>query len=209
MKNRGVYDIFEKITIKVRFMKTLRIKNMVCPRCIMVIEKTMEDLGYDLNDVDLGMIEFHEPITLADRDKIQNAITPLGFEILSDRKSMLIERIKNQIIELVSKDMNDLTITLSEYLSSKLQTEYHTLSSLFSTQESQTIEQYYILQKIEKVKELLVYDELTLSEIAYKMNYSSVGHLSNQFKKVTGLAPTHFKDIKISKEEVLQNTETK
>jgi len=190
-------------------MKTLRIKNMVCPRCIMVIEKTMEDLGYDLNDVDLGMIEFHEPITLADRDKIQNAITPLGFEILGDRKSMLIERIKNQIIELVSKDMNDLTITLSEYLASKLQTEYHTLSSLFSNQESQTIEQYYILQKIEKVKELLVYDELTLSEIAYKMNYSSVGHLSNQFKKVTGLAPTHFKDVKISKEEVLQNIETK
>ena len=105
--------------------------------------------------------------------------------------------------------MNDLTITLSEYLASKLQTEYHTLSSLFSTQESQTIEQYYILQKIEKVKELLVYDELTLSEIAYKMNYSSVGHLSNQFKKVTGLAPTHFKDVKISKEEVLQNIETK
>ena len=105
----------------------------------------------------------------------------------------MVERIKNQIIELVSKDLNDLTITLSEYLSSKLQTEYNTLSTLFSNQESQTIEQFYILQKIEKVKELLVYDELNLSEIAYKMNYSSVSHLSNQFKKVTGLAPTHFK----------------
>jgi len=188
-------------------MKTLRIKNMVCPRCIMVIEKTMEDLGYDLNDVDLGVIEFHEPITLADRDKIQNAITPLGFEILGDRKSMLVERIKTQIIELVSKDVNDLTITLSEYLSSKLQVEYHTLSQLFSNQESQTIEQYYILQKIEKVKELLVYDELTLSEIAYKMNYSSVGYLSNQFKKVTGLTPTHFKEIKTFKEEIINVNE--
>ncbi|WLD22702.1 AraC family transcriptional regulator [Flavobacterium dauae] len=188
-------------------MKILRIKNMVCPRCIMVIEKTMEDLGYDLNDVDLGVIEFHEPITLADRDKIQNAITPLGFEILGDRKSMLVERIKTQIIELVSKDVNDLTITLSEYLSSKLQVEYHTLSQLFSNQESQTIEQFYILQKIEKVKELLVYDELTLSEIAYKMNYSSVGYLSNQFKKVTGLAPTHFKEIKTFKEEVIKVNE--
>lgn len=190
-------------------MKTLRIKNMVCPRCIMAVEKTLEDLGYDVNDVELGLVEFHDPILQEDRIKIEAKLVELGFEILDDKKSQTVERIKNQIIELVSKDMNDLTITLSEYLASKLQTEYHTLSSLFSTQESQTIEQYYILQKIEKVKELLVYDELTLSEIAYKMNYSSVGHLSNQFKKVTGLAPTHFKEVKISKEEVLQNTETK
>ncbi len=186
-------------------MKTLRIKNMVCPRCIMAVEKTMEDLGYDVNDVELGLVEFHDPITHDDRNRIESKLVALGFEILDDKKSQTVERIKNQIIELVSKDMNDLTITLSEYLSSKLQTEYHTLSSLFSNQESQTIEQYYILQKIEKVKELLVYDELTLSEIAYKMNYSSVGHLSNQFKKVTGLAPTHFKEVKISKEEVLND----
>lgn len=190
-------------------MKTLRIKNMVCPRCIMVIEKTMEDLGFELNDVDLGLIEFHEPITLDDRDKIEKAINPLGFEILEDKKSMLVERIKNAIIELVGKDVNDLKITLSEYLQSKLQVEYYTLSQLFSNQESQTIEQFYILQKIEKVKELLVYDELTLSEIAYKMNYSSVGHLSNQFKKVTGLAPTHFKEIKIFKEEIIEENKTK
>jgi len=175
----------------------------------MVIEKTMEDLGFELNDVDLGLIEFHEPITLDDRDKIEKAINPLGFEILEDKKSMLVERIKNAIIELVGKDVNDLKITLSEYLQSKLQVEYHTLSQLFSNQESQTIEQFYILQKIEKVKELLVYDELTLSEIAYKMNYSSVGHLSNQFKKVTGLAPTHFKEIKIFKEEIIEENKTK
>lgn len=186
-------------------MKILRIKNMVCPRCIMAVEKTMEDLGYDVNDVELGLVEFHDPITHDDRNKIESKLVALGFEILDDKKSQTVERIKNQIIELVSKDMNDLTITLSEYLSSKLQTEYHTLSSLFSNQESQTIEQYYILQKIEKVKELLVYDELTLSEIAYKMNYSSVGHLSNQFKKVTGLAPTHFKEIKVFKEEILND----
>jgi len=168
----------------------------------MVLEKLMEDMGYELNDVDLGVIEFHEPITIEDRTKIENAIKPLGFEILSDRKSTLVERIKTQIIELISKDVNTLTITLSEYLSSKLQVEYHTLSRLFSQQESQTIEQYYILQKIEKVKELLVYDELTLSEIAYKMNYSSVAYLSNQFKKVTGLSPSHFKEIQQNKEQV-------
>lgn len=205
MKNREVYDIFEKITIKSKkTMKTLRIKNMVCPRCIMAVEKTLEDLGYDVNDVELGLVEFHDPILQEDRVKIEEKLVELGFEILDDKKSQTVERIKNQIIELVSKDLNDLTITLSEYLASKLQTEYHSLSTLFSNQESQTIEQYYILQKIEKVKELLVYDELTLSEIAYKMNYSSVGHLSNQFKKVTGLAPTHFKDIKAFKEEVIK-----
>lgn len=185
-------------------MKTLRIKNMVCPRCIMAVEKTLEDLGYDVNDVELGLVEFHEPISLEDRNKIEVKLVKLGFEILDDKKSQTVERIKNQIIELVSKDLNDLTITLSEYLASKLQTEYNSLSQLFSTQESQTIEQFYILQKIEKVKELLVYDELSLSEIAYKMNYSSVAHLSTQFKKITGLTPTHFKDIKIKKEEILQ-----
>lgn len=190
-------------------MKTLRIKNMVCPRCIMAVEKILEDLGYDVNDVELGLIEFHDPILLEDRNKIEAKLVEIGFEILDDKKSQTVERIKTQIIELVSKDVNDLTITLSEYLASKLQTEYHSLSALFSNQESQTIEQYYILQKIEKVKELLVYDELTLSEIAYKMNYSSVSHLSTQFKKVTGLSPTHFKEIKILKEEVLQNIEVK
>lgn len=186
-------------------MKTIRIKNMVCPRCIMVVEKTLEDLGFDLNDVELGLVEFHEPITLDDRNKIEEKLLPLGFEILDDKKSQTVERIKTQIIELVSKEVNDLTITLSEYLSSKLQTDYNVLSQLFSNQESQTIEQFYILQKIEKVKELLVYGELTLSEIAYKMNYSSVAHLSNQFKKITGLTPSHFKDIKEQKENILKN----
>ena len=186
-------------------MKTLRIKNMVCPRCIMAVEKTMEDLGFEINDVELGLVEFHEPITHDDRNKIEQKLIILGFEILDDKKSQIVERIKNQIIELVAKDLNDLTITLSEYLASKLQTEYNSLSQLFSSQESQTIEQYYILQKIEKVKELLVYDELSLNEIAYKMNYSSAAHLSTQFKKVTGLSPTHFKEIKIFKEQTIEN----
>jgi len=171
----------------------------------MAVEKTMEDLGFDVNDVELGLVEFHDSITLDDRNKIEVQLVKLGFEILDDKKSQTVERIKNQIIELVSKDLNDLTITLSEYLASKLQTEYNSLSQLFSTQESQTIEQYYILQKIEKVKELLVYDELSLNEIAYKMNYSSAAHLSTQFKKITGLSPSHFKEIKTNKEELLEN----
>lgn len=131
-------------------MKILRIKNMVCPRCIMVIEKTMEELGFELNDVDLGIIEFHEPITLEDRNKIEKVIKPLGFEILSDRKSTLVERIKTQIIELVSKDVNDLTITLSEYLSSKLQVEYHTLSQLFSSKNRKLLSNTTFCKKLKR-----------------------------------------------------------
>jgi len=168
----------------------------------MILEKTLEEMGYDLNDVDLGIVEFHEPITLEDRTKIEEAIQPLGFEILEDKKATLVERIKNAIVELLDKDVNDLTITLSEYLQSKLQTEYHSLSQLFSSQESLTIEQYYILQKIEKVKELLVYEDLSLSDIAYKLNYSSPAHLSTQFKKITGLSPSHFKEIKANKKQI-------
>lgn len=175
---------------------------MVCPRCIMSVEKTLTDLGYDLNDVDLGLVEFHEPINLEDLNIIETNLKPLGFEILEEKKSSLIDRIKAQVIELVSKDINDLTITFPEYLSSKLQMDYELLSELFSQQEVQTIEQYYIEQKIEKIKELLVYTDLTLSEIAYRMNYSSLGHLTNQFKKITGLAPSDLKNVKKAKEQI-------
>lgn len=184
-------------------MKLLRIKNMVSSRCILVIERLMEDMGFELNDVDLGVIEFHEAITLEDRNKIEKAIQPLGFEILDEKKSLLVERIKNQIIELVSKDLNDLQITLSEYLQSKLQIEYDVLEELFSQQESQSIEQFYTLQEIEKVKELLVYEDFTLSEIAFKLNYNSSASLSAQFKKITGLPPSHFMEIKKQKQNII------
>ena len=175
---------------------------MVCPRCIKAVEKTLKEMRYDLNDVELGFVEFHDPITIEDRTAIEAKLRPYGFEILDDKKTQLIERIKAQVIELVSKDVNNLTITLSEYLSSKLQMEYDVLSRLYSFQEMHTIEQFYILQKIEKVKELLVYTDLTLSDIAFNLNYSSVAHLSNQFKKITGLSPTFFKEIKAEKSEI-------
>ncbi|WP_372472945.1 helix-turn-helix domain-containing protein [Capnocytophaga sp. ARDL2] len=184
-------------------MKLLRIKNMVSSRCILVIERLMEDMGFELNDVDLGVIEFHEAITLEDRNKIEKAIQSLGFEILDEKKSLLVERIKNQIIELVSKDLNDLQITLPEYLQSKLQIEYDVLEELFSQQESQSIEQFYTLQEIEKVKELLVYEDFTLSEIAFKLNYNSSASLSAQFKKITGLPPSHFMEIKKQKQNII------
>lgn len=184
-------------------MKLLRIKNMVCSRCILVIERLMEEMGYELNDVDLGLIEFHEAITLEDLRKIEKKLQPFGFEILDEKKSFLVERIKNQIIELVSKDLNNLQITLPEYLQSKLQIEYEVLEELFSQQESQTIEQFYYLQEIEKIKELLVYEDYSLSEIAFKLNYSSAANLSVQFKKITGLTPSHFKEIKKQKTEII------
>lgn len=176
---------------------------MVCPRCIKVVSKTLKEMGYELNDVELGVVKFHDPVSIEDKKAIEDQLRPYGFEILEDKKTQLIDRIKAQVIELVSKDVNTLTITLSEYLASKLQMEYDVLSRLFSLQETQTIEHFYIQQKIEKVKELLVYTDLTLNEIAFNLNYSSVAHLSNQFKKITGLTPSFFKEIKEDKNELL------
>lgn len=186
-------------------MKSLRIKNMVSQQCINDVEKTLKDMGYDLNDVDLGIVEFHEPINLEERLEIAKVIQAYGFEILDDKTSQLIERIKTQITELVSKEVNDLTITLSEYLSSKLQMDYQTLSDIFARQETQTIEQFYILQKIEKIKELLVYTDLSVQEIAFRMNYASAVNLTTQFKKITGLTPSFFKEIQIEKQNILKN----
>ena len=130
---------------------------------------------------------------------LSEALVRLGFQIIDDKKSRIIEKIKNIIIELVHHQDNDTKTNLSEVLSNKLHHDYNHLSNLFSEIEGTTIEKYLIAQKIEKVKELLVYDELSLSEIAFRLNYSSVAYLSNQFKKVTGLTPSHFKQIKVDK----------
>ncbi|KKX47548.1 AraC family transcriptional reguator [Sphingobacterium sp. IITKGP-BTPF85] len=131
------------------------------------------------------------------------ALDPLGFEVIDDKKCRIIERIKNIIIELVHNRDSDIKTNLSDVLSNKLHHDYNYLSNLFSEVEGTTIEKYFIAQKIEKVKELLVYDELSLSEIAFRLNYSSVAYLSNQFKKVTGLTPSHFKQIKEDKRKPL------
>src|SRR5690606_28337477 len=133
----------------------------------------------------------------------EKALILLGFEVIDDRKSLIIEKIKNIIIDLVHHQDNDTKSNLSDVLSSKLHHDYNYLSNLFSEIEGTTIEKYFIAQKIEKVKELLVYDELSLSEIAFRLNYSSVAYLSNQFKKVTGLTPSHFKQIREDKRKSL------
>lgn len=171
----------------------LHIKNMVCNRCKMVVKAELEKLGFKPLSVELGEVTLAENITAEDKFKIAAQLTHFGFELLEDKKPQVAEQIKTAIINLVHYTKEPLKINLSVYLSEQLKQEYSSLSSVFSELESQTIEKYFIAQKIEKAKEMLTYGELTLSEIAFQLNYSSVAHLSAQFKKVTGITPSAYK----------------
>ncbi|MFC4688372.1 helix-turn-helix domain-containing protein [Epilithonimonas pallida] len=184
-------------------MNTIFIKNMVCDRCIMVVQNELEKLGLDAKNIKLGEVILSKEITSLEKENLSKTLEPLGFEVIDDKKGRIIEKIKNIIIDLVHHQDSDVKINLSDVLSDKLHHDYNYLSNLFSEVEGTTIEKYFIAQKVEKVKELLVYDELTLSEIANRLNYSSVAYLSNQFKKVTGLTPSHFKQIKEDKRKPL------
>ena len=169
---------------------------MVCIRCKMVVKSELEKIGIPYTVVELGEVELIDNITLEQRDQLNFLLKKSGLELIDNKKSMLIEKIKAVIIELIHYS-NDLPKTkFSEYLSDKLNHDYTYLSNLFSEVQGTTIEHFIIAHKIERVKELLVYDELNLTEIAFKLHYSSVAHLSNQFKKVTGLTPSHFKLLK-------------
>ena len=169
----------------------------------MVVKNELEILGYRPENITLGEVELDREPNDNEKEAINNHLQNFGFELIDDKKSRLIGQIKSFIIELVHQQNSELKTNLSDFLISRLHHDYTYLSNLFSEVEGTTIEKYFIAQKIEKVKELLVYDELSLSEIAYQMNYSSVGYLSNQFKKVTGLTPTHFKHIKEIKRKPL------
>ncbi|MDR1054770.1 MAG: AraC family transcriptional regulator [Prevotellaceae bacterium] len=184
-------------------MVTLFIKNMVCNRCIMVVQYELNKLGLDVKNIKLGEVTFNKELTSEEKNTLDKVLIPLGFEIIDNKKSRIIEKIKNIIIDLAHHQDSDARMNLSDVLSSKLRHDYNYISNLFSEIAGITIEKYFIAQKIEKVKELLVYDELSLSEIALRMNYSSVAYLSNQFKKITGLTPTHFKQIKEDKRKPL------
>ena len=179
------------------------IKNMVCHRCIMVVQNELEKLGLDAKNIKLGEVILSKEITSLEKENLSKTLEPLGFEVIDDKKGRIIEKIKNIIIDLVHHQDSDVKTNLSDVLSDKLHHDYNYLSNLFSEVEGTTIEKYFIAQKVEKVKELLVYDELSLSEIANRLNYSSVAYLSNQFKKVTGLTPSHFKQIKEDKRKPL------
>ena len=181
----------------------LFIKNMVCDRCIMVVQNELEKLGLDAKNIKLGEVILSKEITSLEKENLSKTLEPLGFEVIDDKKGRIIEKIKNIIIDLVHHQDSDVKTNLSDVLSDKLHHDYNYLSNLFSEVEGTTIEKYFIAQKVEKVKELLVYDELSLSEIANRLNYSSVAYLSNQFKKVTGLTPSHFKQIKEDKRKPL------
>ena len=176
---------------------------MVCNRCILVVQNELDKLGIVANNIKLGEIILEKDLTTTEREALENVLDPLGFEVIVDKKSRMIEKIKNVIIDLVHHQDNDAKTNLSDVLSDALHHDYNYLSNLFSDIEGTTIEKYFIAQKVEKIKELLVYDELSLSEIADRMNYSSVAYLSNQFKKVTGLTPSHFKQIREDKRKPL------
>ncbi len=168
---------------------------MVCDRCKMVVRSALEALELNPIKVDLGEVEIQAEPDKLKLEHTDAALKKLGFELIDDRKSRIIEKIKNCIVHLIHHSGEHLKVNFSDYLSAQLNYDYNYLSALFSELEGRTIEKYLISQKIERVKELLVYRELTLSEIADDLGYSSVAHLSNQFKKITGLTPTHFKNL--------------
>jgi AraC-like DNA-binding protein len=170
---------------------------MVCARCIRTVTGIFQNAGAEIQTVRLGSVETKNELNNDQLNTIRKNLSAEGFELLDDQKVKLIEQIKNEIVNLVHyTELDEMKVNLSTHLANKLHKDYNYLSNLFSSVESTTIEQYFILQKIEKVKELLVYDELSLSEIAYKLGYSSVAHLSNQFKKITGSTPSEFKKLK-------------
>ena len=178
--------------------KSIYIKNMVCNRCIKVVKEEFEKLGLQIKNIQLGEAEVANDPSSIDMEKIHDALVNNGFELLDNKNSKIIEKVKVSIINLINtiNTGKDININFSEYLANETSLNYHYLSTLFSSLEGITIEKYIIQLKIEKVKELLVYGELTLSEIAYRLGYSSVQHLSNQFKKITGLTPSYFKSLK-------------
>ena len=173
----------------------LYVKNMVCNRCIQVVKEELSQLGIAAQDVQLGEVRLTEPVSVDKLTKVSEVFAKRGFEILEDSNSKLIEQIKTTIIDLVHNPEVVINQNVSNYLEGLIGKDYSYLSNLFSSVENVTIERYLILQKVEKVKELLVYDELTLSEISYKMDYSSVQYLSGQFRKVTGMSPSEFKKL--------------
>lgn len=179
---------------------TIHIKNMVCNRCIKVLKDEFEKIGYKVIDIKLGEATI-ENTNGIDIEIVKKILTDNGFELIDSRNARIIEKIKITVIELIQllSEGKAQGVSFTEEISERLNLSYQYLSTLFSHSEGITLEKYVILQKIEKVKELIVYDELTLSEIAYQLGYSSVQHLSNQFKKVTGLSPKHFKNIRNSK----------
>ncbi|WP_413512515.1 helix-turn-helix domain-containing protein [Myroides odoratus] len=173
----------------------LFVKNMVCHRCILAVEQILKNMQYTPLSIQLGEVELQQVVGVDELQKISQKLEEIGFELLNDKEHQLVTQIKSLLIELLQAEQLALETPLSLYLATQLQKDYLYLTQLFSQIESTTIEQYFIALKIEKVKELLLYDELSLKEIAFRLNYSSIAHLSTQFKKITGMTPTAFKQL--------------
>lgn len=183
----------------------LYIKNMVCDRCKMAVRKIMTDNKLHITELELGVVKLNDDIDGTLRDKLRNELDALGFELLDDHRQQTIGKIKSAIIKLVHYSNNKSSQNISDYLSGQLHSDYSALSKLFSEVTGITIERYYIEQRIEKVKELIRYDELSLTQISLQMNYSSVAYLSSQFKSVTGMTPTEFKALRKNTRKNLDN----
>lgn len=183
----------------------LLVKNMVCHRCVLSVEDILNKSSIHFEKVEVGEIFLPKPLSDDQLKQIKESLNHIGLELIDNKMSGLIEKIKTLVIKKARNEAGekDNKLKLSNYLSNHLHHEYTYLSSLFSSVEGRTIESYFIEQRIEKVKELLVYGEMTLSEISYELDYSSVAHLSSQFKKVTGLTPSHFKQIGSTRRKML------
>jgi AraC-like DNA-binding protein len=183
----------------------LYIKNMVSIRCKMVVRAVLENLGLNYSFVELGEIEIIGDLSNTKHGQLKADLLKYGLELMEDKKNILVEKIKNVIVEMIhySDELPD--VKFSNYLGKKLNHHYTYLANLFSEVKGMSIQHFVMLHKTERVKELLMYDEFTLSEIAWKLHYSSVAHLSNQFKKITGLTPTHFKNMKYKRRTALDN----
>ncbi|MEO5685537.1 MAG: AraC family transcriptional regulator [Chitinophagaceae bacterium] len=178
---------------------------MISLRCKMLVKEELERLHLDYLNIDLGMVQLKEKITPGKRQQLKESLIKSGLELLDDKKSILIEKIKQVIIEMIHYADELPSVNYSDYISKKMDHDYTYLANIFSEVKGITIQQFIIIHKIEKVKELILYDELNLTEISYKLHYSSVAHLSNQFKKITGLSPSFYKQLKKKRTENLEN----
>lgn len=178
---------------------------MVSNRCKLAVKEELKKLGLHFILVDLGEAEVMETLTMEQRELLKSALHTSGLELMDDKRAVLIEKIKNAIVEMVHYTDELIKVNFSDYLSEKLHYDYTYMANLFSEVQGTTIEQFIISHKIERIKELIIYDEMNITEIAYKMNYSSVAHLSNQFKKMTGLTPTHFKQLKTKRRSPIED----
>lgn len=174
-----------------------QIKNMVSDRCKLIVKSELESFGLHYHTINIGEVDILEDISFEVKNQLNINLKKSGLSLIENKKDILIEKIKNLIIEAVHYSENQIKLKLSIYISEKLGHDYTYLANIFSETQGFTIEHFYLNQKIERVKEFLIYDELNITEIAYRLHYSSIGHLSNQFKKITGLTPSQYKQLKI------------